>query len=30
MDHFFANQAGFRFLKADAAASQAWGSEVFP
>jgi hypothetical protein len=30
MDHFFANQAGFRFVKADAAVRQAWASEVFP
>ena len=30
MDHFFANQAGFRFVKADAAVRQAWGPEVFP
>jgi len=29
MDHFFANKAGFRFLKADAAAHQSWGPEVF-
>jgi len=26
----FANQAGFRFVKADAAVRQAWGSEVSP
>jgi hypothetical protein len=30
MDHFFATQAGFRFVKADAAVRQAWGPEVFP
>jgi hypothetical protein len=30
MDHFFANQAGFRFVKADAAVRQVWGPEVFP
>ena len=29
MDLFFANKAGFRFLKADAAAHQSWGPEVF-
>jgi hypothetical protein len=29
MDHFFANKAGFRFLKADAADHQSWGPEVF-
>jgi hypothetical protein len=29
MDHFFAKQAGFRFVKADAAGLHAWGSEVF-
>jgi hypothetical protein len=29
MDYFFANRAGFRFVKADAAVCQAWGSEVF-
>jgi hypothetical protein len=30
MDHFYATQAGFRFVKADAAVRQAWGPEVFP
>ena len=29
MDHFFANQAGFRFLRADTTAHQSWGPEVF-
>jgi hypothetical protein len=28
MDRFFANQAGFRFVKANAAAHQVWGPEV--
>lgn len=28
MDHFFATQAGFRFLRADAAAHQTWGPEI--
>jgi len=30
MDRFFANQAGFRFVKADAAVRQVWSLEVFP
>jgi hypothetical protein len=29
MDHFYATRAGFHFLKADAAAHQSWGPEVF-
>jgi hypothetical protein len=29
MDHFFADRAGFRFVRADAAARQAWDSMVF-
>jgi hypothetical protein len=30
MDRFLADQAGFRFVRADAAVRQAWGPEVFP
>ena len=30
MDRFLADQAGFRFVRADAAVCQAWGPEVFP
>ena len=30
MDHFLADRAGFRFVRADAALRQAWGPEVFP
>ena len=29
MDRFFAERAGFRFVKADAAVCQAWGPAVF-
>jgi hypothetical protein len=29
IDHFFAGQAGFRFLRADRAVHQAWGPELF-
>jgi len=28
MDHFFATRAGFRFLKADAAAHRSWGPAI--
>lgn len=30
MDRFFADKAGFRFVRADATVRQAWGPEVFP
>jgi hypothetical protein len=30
MDRFFADKAGFRFVRADAAVRQAWGPAVFP
>jgi 3-deoxy-D-manno-octulosonate 8-phosphate phosphatase KdsC-like HAD superfamily phosphatase len=30
MDRFLAEKAGFRFVRADAAAYQAWGPAVFP
>jgi hypothetical protein len=30
MDRFLAERAGFRFVRADAAAYQAWGPAVFP
>jgi len=29
MDRFFADRAGFRCVRADAAVRQAWGPEVF-
>jgi hypothetical protein len=29
IDEFFATEAGFRFLRADAAAHRAWGPELF-
>jgi hypothetical protein len=29
MDHYFADRAGFRFVRADAAARQSWDSMVF-
>jgi hypothetical protein len=29
MDRFYADKAGFRFVRADAAVRQAWGPEVF-
>jgi hypothetical protein len=30
MNRFLADQAGFRFVRADAAVRQAWGPEAFP
>ena len=30
MDRFFADRAGFHFVRADAAVCQAWGPQVFP